>query len=157
MWPPVAGDAFNIFESFFGGGGGRGGGVSFGMGGGGGDDDDHGMGGGGMGGMGGFGSLFGGMGGGGGMKRARGPRKDPAIQRELPVTLEELYTGCTKKLKITRKVRCVCVSCDDGMAIREVVFLGCWCGPTPPPPPHASPPHTHALVRNNAPYGCGPC
>ena len=53
---------------------------------------------GGMGGMGGVGGL------GGGMRRARGPRKDPPITRELPVSLEDLYNGVTKKLKITRKV-----------------------------------------------------
>jgi hypothetical protein len=41
---------------------------------------------------------------GGGMKRPRGPRKDPPITRDLPVSLEDLYTGVTKKLKITRKV-----------------------------------------------------
>ena len=57
--------------------------------------------------MGGFGSMFSGMGGMGGMggtKRSRGPVKDAPIQRELPVSLEDLYSGCTKKLKITRKV-----------------------------------------------------
>ncbi len=75
-----------------------------------GDHDD----GSGFGGLGGLGGLFGGMGGGrgahgfggmgGGVKRAREPRKDPPVTRELPLTLEEMYNGCTKKLKITRKV-----------------------------------------------------
>lgn len=32
------------------------------------------------------------------------PRKDPPVERELPLTLEELFTGCTKKMKISRKV-----------------------------------------------------
>ena len=31
-------------------------------------------------------------------------RKDPAIERDLNLSLEELYHGCTKKLKITRRV-----------------------------------------------------
>lgn len=31
-------------------------------------------------------------------------RQDPPIERELLVTLEEVLTGCTKKMKITRKV-----------------------------------------------------
>ncbi|KAJ1656903.1 Molecular chaperone (DnaJ super) [Dispira simplex] len=32
------------------------------------------------------------------------PSNPPAIQRQLPVSLEELYTGTTKKLKVTRRV-----------------------------------------------------
>lgn len=31
-------------------------------------------------------------------------RQDPAIERELPVSLEEILSGCTKKMKITRRV-----------------------------------------------------
>lgn len=31
-------------------------------------------------------------------------KQDPPIERELPITLEEALTGCTKKMKITRKV-----------------------------------------------------
>lgn len=55
---------------------------------------------GGMGGMGGMGGAFGGMRG----PRRSAPRKpDPAV---IPVncTLEQLYTGCTKKLKLTRSI-----------------------------------------------------
>lgn len=33
-----------------------------------------------------------------------GPKKAPPIEKELVCTLEELYTGCTKKLTLTRKV-----------------------------------------------------
>ncbi|KAM5172558.1 dnaJ homolog subfamily B member 1 [Mantella aurantiaca] len=57
----------------------------------------------GMGGMGGFGHL-------GGFPRAapgRGQpinkKQDPAVIRELPVSLEEIYSGCTKKMKISHK------------------------------------------------------
>jgi DnaJ-class molecular chaperone len=57
---------------------------------------------GGMGGMGG-GGPYGGMGGMGG--RPQGPRKDPTIEVKLGCTLEELYTGTTKKMKINRQVR----------------------------------------------------
>ena len=50
--------------------------------------------------------LFGGMGGGG--KTGRGfqssKRKDPPIERPLNLTLEELYRGCVKNLKITKQV-----------------------------------------------------
>jgi len=57
-----------------------------------------------MGGMGGMGGMFddedgfsmGGM--------SAGPRKDPPIHQRLPLSLEELYTGTTKHLKITRTV-----------------------------------------------------
>lgn len=33
-----------------------------------------------------------------------GPRKGDDIHHDLPCTLEELYNGCLKRLKITRKV-----------------------------------------------------
>lgn len=38
------------------------------------------------------------------MKRARTQQKDPPIEHPLFVTLEELYYGTTKKMKISRKV-----------------------------------------------------
>ncbi|KAM9313482.1 dnaJ homolog subfamily B member 1 [Gastrophryne carolinensis] len=54
-------------------------------------------------GMGGFGHL-------GGFPRAapgRGPsvpkKQDPPVIRDLPITLEEVFTGCTKKMKISHK------------------------------------------------------
>ncbi|EUC33544.1 hypothetical protein COCVIDRAFT_34919 [Bipolaris victoriae FI3] len=80
-------------------------------GGGGGDDFDFGgfgMGGmpGGMGGMPGMGGMGGGAGGKGG--RFRGGRRAPepevtVVEKPLAVSLEELYNGTTKKLKIKRK------------------------------------------------------
>lgn len=42
-----------------------------------------------------------------GQSQGQGPRRkhqDPAVIRELPVSLEEVNTGTTKKLKITRRV-----------------------------------------------------
>ncbi|XP_075714835.1 dnaJ homolog subfamily B member 1 [Rhinoderma darwinii] len=37
-------------------------------------------------------------------RREAGPRKqDPPVLRELPVSLEEIFTGCTKKMKISHK------------------------------------------------------
>ena len=37
--------------------------------------------------------------------RGRGRRKqDPPIERELYLTLEEVFKGCTKKMKISRRV-----------------------------------------------------
>jgi len=76
---------------------------------------------GGMGGMGGMGNM-GGMGGAGsdedegmedifrGMRggfgnRSSAPRKAPAIKRPVSCSLEELYTGCVKKMKITKTLR----------------------------------------------------
>lgn len=86
-------DAFNIFEQFA-----RGG-----------NFDDFGMGGGmgGMGGMHGGSSRAGGFGGMGGMGGAHaGPAPEPeSVSIPLGCTLEELYTGRTKKLNITRKNR----------------------------------------------------
>ncbi|KAI8137203.1 DnaJ domain-containing protein, partial [Fennellomyces sp. T-0311] len=93
-------DADDIFKHFFasmGGGGGMGG--MGGMGGGMHDDDD--MMGGGM--PGGF--SFGGGGMPRGQRRAAQPQKPPAIKRPLPISLEDLYKGCTKRLKVTRKIR----------------------------------------------------
>jgi len=60
-------------------------------------------------------SSFGGMSGGGMPARARGGhrRTDPAIMRDLPVSLEELVTGVTKKMKITRRV-----VAPDGQSMR---------------------------------------
>ncbi|KAJ3155890.1 hypothetical protein HDU89_005448 [Geranomyces variabilis] len=64
------------------------------------------------GGMGGFSNLFGGgmpggMPGGGGAQRGPGARPTPASEqptvqsRQLPVSLEDLYSGTTKRLKVT--------------------------------------------------------
>lgn len=55
------------------------------------DDDDYG-------GMGGMGGMFGG----GGRRKSGGPRKQAPIKRKFACTLEELYTGTTKKMKITK-------------------------------------------------------
>lgn len=76
----------------------------------------------------GFSSPFGGMGGGGGMRGSRFssgifgddvfgsfgevggsmgggvPRKAPPIENRLPCSLEELYRGTTKKMKISREI-----------------------------------------------------
>ena len=38
------------------------------------------------------------------MKGHLQPKKDPVIEKPLPLTLEELFHGCTKKIKISRKV-----------------------------------------------------
>lgn len=57
---------------------------------------------GGMGGLGGmFGSGFGDMGAGAGM--SKGPRKGDTVKTQLLCSLEELYLGCSKRLKVTRK------------------------------------------------------
>ncbi|KAG2429150.1 hypothetical protein HYH02_014185 [Chlamydomonas schloesseri] len=60
-----------------------------------------------FGGMGGFPGGMGGMGGmpGMGQRRPSGPVKAKAIEHKLNLTLEELYAGTTKKMKINRKVK----------------------------------------------------
>lgn len=91
----------NPFDSMF-----TGGMRSGGMGGMGGMDDDD------FGGMGGLGGMFGrqgGMGGMGGMggfgrQQQRGPRQPPPVVQPIHATLEDLYKGKTKRIKITKKV-----------------------------------------------------
>lgn len=99
-------DADDIFKHFFAsfGGGGMGGMGGMGM------DDDSGMP---------DGFSFGGMGGGmprgahrgfGGSSRQQQrpfgePEKPPAIKRPFPISLEDLYKGAVKRLKVTRKLR----------------------------------------------------
>lgn len=58
---------------------------------------------GGMGGMGGFGHLGGFPRGAPGRVPAMNKKQDPPVIRELPVSLEEIFTGCTKKMKISHK------------------------------------------------------
>ena len=41
----------------------------------------------------------------GGLKGRSQPRQDPAVERDLLLTLEEVYNGCIKKMEISRKVR----------------------------------------------------
>ena len=86
-------------------------------------DTDHGLGGHGRGG--GINFMNGGFPGGlfssGAGHTAAPPKKlkqDPPIERELPVALEEVLTGCTKKMKLTRRViRC------NGTAYKEDKIL----------------------------------
>ena len=96
----------NPFESFFGGGGGGRGGGGEGM-----DIDINellgGFGGGGGGGFRGGQQQqqFRGGPGSGGFKRKPQRVQDPTIEKEVFVSLEEIATGCEKKMKISRKVR----------------------------------------------------
>ena len=45
-------------------------------------------------------------------------RQDPPIERELPISLEEVLNGCTKKMKITRRV-----TRTDGQMYKEDKIL----------------------------------
>ncbi|KAF3687385.1 DnaJ -like protein subfamily B member 1 [Channa argus] len=87
----------NPFEQFF---GGRNGGMDEDM-----DTDDpfarFGMGGGGMGGF--SRSFSSGMGGMGSHSSVVKKQQDPPVVHDLRVTLEEVLSGCTKKMKISRK------------------------------------------------------
>jgi len=51
-----------------------------------------------------FGGFGEGGGGGGSMNFQGAPRKAPPIENKLPCTLEELYKGTTKKMKISREI-----------------------------------------------------
>ncbi|XP_073509941.1 dnaJ homolog subfamily B member 1 [Phyllobates terribilis] len=57
----------------------------------------------GMGGMGGFGHLGGFPRAAPGQREVIPKKQDPPVIRELPVSLEEINTGCTKKMKISHK------------------------------------------------------
>lgn len=57
-----------------------------------------------------FEQFFGGGFGGGGGRRQQGPRKTEDIVFELPVELENLFTGKTRKLKVNKKV--ICGTCN---------------------------------------------
>jgi len=50
----------------------------------------------------------------GGFRQRGQKRQDPAITRDLPVSLEDVLQGTTKKMKITRKV-----ASDDGHSVRS--------------------------------------
>jgi DnaJ family protein B protein 4 len=130
----TARDADEIFRQFFGGmggggmGGGMGGGGRGGMGGmfgnmfGGGmgagnDDEDMGFGGGGF--PGGYGGM-GGMGG-RGPNVGRRPRKGPTQKVRFVCTLQQLYTGCTKKMKVTKNV--MDASSGKTMPVEKILVL----------------------------------
>ncbi|KAL6069077.1 DnaJsubfamily B member 4-like [Balamuthia mandrillaris] len=99
------GRAEDIFAQFFGsmGGGGMGGFSMFG------DFDD----------LGGLGGGMGGMGGMGGRRRGAGrPKKERAIEKDFNCSLEELLTGCTKRMKITKSIQS-----DSGQVRQEEKIL----------------------------------
>ncbi|KAL1923564.1 uncharacterized protein VTP21DRAFT_8544 [Calcarisporiella thermophila] len=103
--------AEDIFRQFFkmssmggmGGGMGGMGGMSMDL-----DDDDFG---GGM--PGGFPGMFGAGGGARRPQASRGSSKAPSVERPLPCSLEELYKGATRRLKVTRQIL-------DGASARPV-------------------------------------
>lgn len=69
-----------------------------------------------------FGSMTGGFGGAGGpFGTSHQQKQDPAVEHTLKLNLEELYLGCTKKMKISRRVLCA-----DGTTAKEdkVVSVG---------------------------------
>jgi len=69
--------------------------------------------------FGGFSSIFGG----GRKKQKSGPIKGDPIQRAIPSTLEELYNGKTRKLKITRN-RC-CKACKGTGSSKPELIKEC--------------------------------
>lgn len=42
----------------------------------------------------------------GGLRGREVKKQDPPIERDLNLALEDLFHGCTKKIKISRRVRC---------------------------------------------------
>jgi len=56
----------------------------------------------------------------------RGPKKTKDMVKDLPVTLEDLYNGITKKMKITKNV--VCSQCEGTGAASKKSFICQACG-----------------------------
>lgn len=56
---------------------------------------------------GGHGDIFSQMFGGGGGRGGGGPRKGKDVHQKVSVSLNDLYTGSTKKLRLTKKVNCL--------------------------------------------------
>jgi len=74
--------------------------------------------------QGGFGSFFNGGGGGGpGGKRPRGPRKGEDVIHGLEVSLDELYKGTTRKIRVTRSR--ICHECAGVGATSEDAIKKC--------------------------------
>jgi len=49
-----------------------------------------------------------------------GPAKDPPVTRKLPLTLNELYSGCTKKMKITKNI---CDTSGKRMQVAKILTI----------------------------------
>jgi DnaJ family protein A protein 2 len=80
----------------------------------------------GMGGMGGFADIFDLFGGGlGGMRsrQPRGPVKAESVKHAIPVTLEELYNGTVKKIRVTRTR--ICKACEGVGATKKDAVKTC--------------------------------
>lgn len=85
---------------------------------------EEGLSGGGGGGFGGDGfDLFSAFFGGGGRSRPRGPQKGQDVVHALKVSLEELYNGATRKIRVTRTR--ICKSCDGVGATKKDAVLDC--------------------------------
>lgn len=65
----------------------------------------------------------------GGLRGREVKRQDPPIERELHLALEDLFHGCTKKIKISRRVRCPRVLLLLGIKtlLRSSVFIMISC------------------------------
>jgi DnaJ family protein A protein 2 len=62
---------------------------------------------GGMGGMGGFSDIFDMFGGGGRQRKPQGPQKAELVRHPLPSTLEDIYNGGERKIRISRVRTCI--------------------------------------------------
>uniref|UniRef100_A0A803NGM4 J domain-containing protein n=1 Tax=Cannabis sativa TaxID=3483 RepID=A0A803NGM4_CANSA len=73
------------------------------------------------------GGNFGGFGGGENIFRSYSeglvPKKPPAVESKLPCSLEELYSGSTRKMKISRTVACANGSQKKGKFLSQFILL----------------------------------
>jgi len=66
---------------------------------------------------------FGGFFGGGGRSRKTGPKKGKTIAHEISVSLEDLYNGATRKIRVTRTR--ICTGCKGTGATKEDAVVTC--------------------------------
>ena len=57
----------------------------------------------------------------GGLHGRGAKKQDPPIERDLYLSLEEVYHGCTKKMKISRRVKFIFLS--PSFSLRTTTYL----------------------------------
>jgi len=63
----------------------------------------------------------------GGLHGRGAKKQDPAIERELALSLDEVFHGCTKKMKISRRVRNFAVAYGNiyALSFSAIMLLMC--------------------------------
>lgn len=59
----------------------------------------------------------------GGLKGRGAKKQDPPIEKDLDLTLEEIFHGCVKKMKISRRVRGLLEAFKCNLALRDAKWF----------------------------------